>query len=100
MVMRYNIYQSSRENSVSSTTIYGTYQILKEDNLYDLCGVLQSKLMSNLKKIKQNKKHVFNFGTWIIYLAFYFMREIPDVGKVQWAFDKPVAVQIKEALQG
>lgn len=77
MVMRYKVYQSSRANSISGTTIYATYQIIKEDKLYDLCEVLMSELMSNLNKIKQDKKHVFNFGTLIVCLAFYFMNEIP-----------------------
>lgn len=28
------------------------------------------------------------------------MNEVPGVGKVQWAYDRPMAVQIKEALEG
>lgn len=100
MVMSYKVYQSSRDNSISGTTIYTAYQILKEDKLYDLCGVLQSELLNNLKKIKQDKKHVFKFGTLIICLYFYFMNEVPDAGKVQWACDGPVMMQIKENLDG
>lgn len=92
MVIGYKVYQSSIENSVSGTTIYATYQILKENKLYDLCGVLLSELMRNLKKIKQDNKYVFKFGTLIVYLAFYFMNEIPGIGKIQWAYDKPVVV--------
>lgn len=79
MIIVYKIYQSSRANSVSSTTIYATYQILKENKLYDLCGVLLSELKRNLKKIKKEKKHVFKFGTLIVCLALYFMNEIPSV---------------------
>lgn len=79
MVMGYKVYISGKLNSVSNMTIYVAYQIIKEDKLYDLCGVLVSEFMSNLKKIKQNKKHVFKFGTSIIYLAFYFMKENPSV---------------------
>lgn len=52
MVMVYKLYQSDRDNSVSGTTIYVSYQILKEDKQYDLCEVLQRELLSNLKKIK------------------------------------------------
>lgn len=100
MVMSYKVYQSSRAYSVFDTAIYVAYQILKENKLYDLCGVLLSELMSNMKKIKQDKKHVFKFGTLIIFLAFYFMNEIPSICKIQGAYDKLVEVQIKEALQG
>ncbi|XP_057856259.1 uncharacterized protein LOC131065690 [Cryptomeria japonica] len=75
-------------------------KILKEDKKYDLCGALLSELMRNVKKIKQDKKHVFKFGSLIVCLAFYFLNEIPSIEKVQWDYDEPVAVQIKEGLQG
>lgn len=77
------------------------YHKLKEDKRYDLCTVLPNDLLINLKKIKQDKKHTFKFGTLIIYLALYFMNEILDVqAKVQWAYDKPVAMQIQEGIMG
>lgn len=74
--------------------------MLKEDKKYDLCVVLLSKLMSNIKKIKQDKKHVFRFGSLIIWLALYFLNKILNIGKVQWAYDKLMAAQIKEGLLG
>lgn len=33
-------------------------------------------------------------------LYLYFMNEIPGVDKVQWTYDKPMVVQIKETLYG
>lgn len=80
MVIGYKVYWSNRQNSVSGTTIYVAYQILKETKKYDLCGLLLSEIMRNLKKIKQDKKHVFKFGSLIVCLAFYFLNEIPRVG--------------------
>lgn len=74
--------------------------MLKEDKRYDICGVLLSELMGNLKKIKQDKKHVFKFCSLIVYLALHFLNEIPIIGKVQLAYDKLMAIQIKEGLQG
>lgn len=98
--MGYKVYQSSRDNTVSSTTIYVAYKVIKEDELYDLCEVLQSELLNNLKKVKHDKKYVFKFGTLIICLYFYFMNEVLGVGKVQWAYDRPMSMQIKETLDG
>lgn len=72
MVTGYKVYQSSRHNFVSSMTTFATYKILKEGKRYDLCLVLLSELLSNLKKIKQDKKHVFKFGSLIVCLALYF----------------------------
>lgn len=71
MVIGYKVYQSSRYNSIFDTTIYATYQMLKEDKRYDLCEVLLNELMSNIKKIKQDKKHVFKFGSLIICLELF-----------------------------
>lgn len=53
-----------------------------------------------MKKIKQDKNYVFELGSLIICLALYLMNEIPKIGKVQWAYDKLVAMQIKEGLLG
>lgn len=54
--------------------------------------LLLSELMSNLKKLKQDKKHVFKFGSLIVFLALYFLNEIHKIGKVQCAYDKLVVV--------
>lgn len=74
--------------------------MLKEDKNYDLCVVLLSELMSNIKKTKQDKKHVFKFGSLIIYLALHFQNEILSIGMGQWVYDIPVVAQIKEGLNG
>lgn len=99
MIIGYKVYQSSRLNSVSGTAIYASYQMVKEDMQYDLCIVLLEELLRNLKKIKLDKNNVFKFGSLIVYLALYFMDEIPGIGRAQWAFDLPVSTQIKQGLQ-
>lgn len=50
MVVVYKVYQSTRQNFVSGTTIYFVYLMLKEDKRYDLCTVLLNELLRNLKK--------------------------------------------------
>lgn len=90
MVIGYKVYQSNRLNLVSSTAIHVSYKMVKEDWYYDLCNVLLEELLIIFKKIKQDKKHVFKFGYLIIYLALYFMNQIPKIGRVQWAYDRPV----------
>lgn len=95
MVIGYKVYQSNRPNSICGTAIHSTYKMVKEDGHYELCSVLLEELMINLKKIKQDKKHVFKFGSLVICLVLYFMNQIPEVGRVQWDFDKLVAQQIK-----
>lgn len=75
--------------------------MLKEDKRYDLCTTLLNELLSNLKKIKQDKKNTFKYGKLFIFLALYFLNEIPSInGKVQWVYDIPMAMQIKGGLWG
>lgn len=95
MVIEYMIYHSSYKNFVSGTAIYAAYEMIKENKKYDLCELLWSKLMKNLTKIKQDKKNTFKYGTLILSLFFFFMNEISRIENVQWAYDKPVAIQIK-----
>lgn len=52
MVIGYNIYYSSKENSFSSTAIYVAYEMMRGNKKYDLCEFLQSELIKNIKKIK------------------------------------------------
>lgn len=62
MVVGYKVYQSSMHNSVSSTTIFTAYQMLKEIKRCDLCSILLSELLSNLKKITRQEIY---FQVWI-----------------------------------
>lgn len=73
--------------------------MLKDDKRYDLCTALLNELLSNLKKIKQDQKHTFKYGTLLIFQALYFLNEIPGINdKVQWAYDRLVSMQIKQGL--
>lgn len=100
MVVGYKEYQSRRHNSVFDIVIFTAYQMLKEDKRCYLYLALLSELLRNLKKIKQDKKHYFRFGSLIVCLALYLLNEIPGIEKFQWAYDKLVAMQIKEGLLG
>lgn len=99
MIIGYKVYQSSKLNSISDTTFYVVYQIMKEDIQYDLCTILLNELLSNLKKIKTDKKNIFKFGSLIVCLALYFMNEIHNTRRVQWAYDLLVTSQIRKGLQ-
>lgn len=98
MVIGYKIYFSSKENYVFCTIIYTAYELMRETKKYDLCEFLRSELTKNIKKIKENKKNPFKFGTVLLCLFFYFMKEVPGICLVEWAFDRPVGVQIQKHL--
>lgn len=63
--------------------------MLKEEKRYDFCVVHLSELLRNIKK---DKKHVVKFGSLIVFLALFFLNEIPSIGKIQWGYDKLVEV--------
>lgn len=98
MVIRYKTYHSNWDNFVSGTLIYVAYQMINENAENDLCELLQSQLIENIGKIKNNKKNSFKYGNLLLCLFFYFMNEFARVGKVQWEGDRPVAIQIKDIL--
>lgn len=87
MIIGYKVYQSNRLNFVSGNNILVAHQMVKEDAHYDLCSIMLEELMTNLQKIKQDKKNTFQYGSFVICLVFYFLGTVPDSGKVQWAFD-------------
>lgn len=100
MVIGYKIYHSSRDNFVSGMTIYAAYEMVKQNAKYDLCELLRSQLMENLRKVKKAKKNTFKCGNLLLCLCFYFMDEVPGVGKVHWKNDEAVAVQIRNMFFG
>lgn len=79
-------------NFVSGTTIYVAYEMLREDKKYDLCYLLWSEIIKNLKKIEENKKNSFKYGYLLFYMFLYFKNEILGVGHVEWGFDRPIGV--------
>lgn len=82
MFIGYKVYQSNQFNSISSITIHATCQMVKEDVHYNLCSVLLEELLINLKKIKQDKNHVFKYGSFVIQLALHFMNQILEIDRV------------------
>lgn len=54
--------------------------------------------MKNLAKIKKDKKNTIKYGTLILCLFFFFMNEVLGIGNVQWAYDRLIAIQIRELL--
>lgn len=50
--------------------------------------------MTNMQKIKQDKKITFRYGSFIICLVFYFLGTVPGFGKIQWAYDRLIEKQI------
>lgn len=82
MVIGYKIYHSSRENSVFRTIVYVAYEMIKVNKKYDLYEFLQSKLLKNLAKTKQDKRKKFKYGSLILCLFFFSMNEVMGVGHV------------------
>lgn len=70
MVIGYKLYHSNRDNSVFGTTIYAAYQMVKENENYELCELLRSQQMENLGKIKKDKKKSFIYGNLLLCLFF------------------------------
>lgn len=98
MIIGQKVYQSNQLNSIFGNNNLIAHEMVKEDSHYDLYTMMLKELMTNLHKIKQDKKNTFRYGSFVIYLALYFLNTIPSFGKIHWDFDHPIATQIAKIL--
>lgn len=99
VVLGYMVYQSSRMNSVSSCAIHARYRIIKEDETYDICEMIQSQFMVNMEIIKKDKKQSFKYGSLLVCIFFYVQNFSLGKRKVVWSQEKPIMVQIGEMIR-
>lgn len=98
MIISYKVTQSNWLNSVSSSCILYAYKIIKENEKIDLCQWMCDELIINLGKIKGEKKGTFWYDN-LVCLMLFFLNGLPETGKNWWAFDIPVAKQIKDSIR-
>lgn len=62
MVIGYQIFYSSRMNSVPSIAMHTAYKRIVENADYDLCEAIRSQFMLNLQLINKDNHQKFKFG--------------------------------------
>lgn len=97
-VISNKFYQSSRLNSVSCIAIDVSYKLVKKDHTYDLVELLLQQINENLGAIIKSKGAQCKFGSILVFLFFYVMKEFPSFGKINQNQNKSIVEQVNEFI--
>ena len=81
-VISHKFYQSSRLNSVPCIAVDLAYKLVKKDHTYDLAELMLQQINENLRAIRKSKGAQCKFGSILVCIFFYVMKEFPSFGKV------------------
>lgn len=65
---------------------------------YDLCELICIHFLKNLKEIRKNKKNTFWYGNLVVCLLFYFLKELPVIGRLEWSNIEPIVYKIRNFM--
>lgn len=99
MVIGYQVFYSSRLNSVPSVAIHTTHRMIIDNADYDLCQAIRVQLFQNLQSIKKDNTQKFKYGQLLARLFFYLQNFLPGIGDIEWSKDLPVNAQIKNKIK-
>ena len=83
-IVSHKFYQSSRLNSVPYIAVNVAYKLIKKDHTYDLVELMLQQINENLGAIRKSKGAQCKFGSVLVCMFFYVMKEFPSFGKVNW----------------
>lgn len=79
MILGYKFHHTNKVNSVSVGTILAAIRLVKEDGEFNLCEILCTQLIDNIKAIKHDKTNIFRFGSLIIYMYLHIVGRVSDL---------------------
>ena len=83
-IISHKFYQSSRLNSVPCIAVDVAYKLVKKDHTYGLEELILQQINENLGAIRKSKGAQCKFGSVLVCVFFYVMKEFPSFGKVNW----------------
>ena len=89
-IISHKFYQSSRLNSVPCIVVDVAYKLVKKDHTYDLAELIFQQINENLGAIRKSKGAHCKFGSILVCMFFYLMKEFPSISKVKWNLDKTI----------
>lgn len=79
MILDYRFQHTNRVNSVSAATILVAIRLFRENGEFNLCEILCTQLIDNIRAIKHDKTKIFKFGSLIIYMYFHIVGKVSDL---------------------
>ena len=83
-IISHKFYHSSRLNSVPCIVVDVAYKLVKMNHTYDLAELMLQKINENLGVIRKSKGDQCKFGSILVCMFFYVMKEFPSFGKINW----------------
>ena len=81
-IISHKFYQSSKLNSVPCIAVDVACKLVKKDHTYDLAELMLYQINENLGAIKKYKGTKCKFGSVLVCMFFYVMKEFLSFGKV------------------
>lgn len=97
MGLSYKVYFKNHEGSTSSTIVFVSYKMVKENFDYDLCELLRWQLLYNLWFTKTELYH-FWCDSLIVCLVIYFLNALLRLNNIAWRRDVLISAQIRGYL--
>ena len=97
-VISQKFYQSSRLNSVPCIAVDVAYKLVKKDHTYDLAELMLQQINENLGAIRKSKGAQCKFGSVLVCMFFYVMKEFLSFGRVNWDQNKTIVDQIDDYI--
>ena len=98
-IVSHKFYQSSRLNNVPCIAVDVAYKLVKKDHTYDLVELMLQQINENLGAIRKSKGAQCKFGSVLVCMFFYVMKEFPSFRKVNWDQNKTIVEQINEFIE-
>ena len=81
-IISQKFYQLSKLNSVPCIEVDVTYKLVKKDHTYDLAELMLQQINESLGATRKSKGAQCKFGSVLVCIFFYVMKEFPSVEKV------------------
>ena len=94
-IISHKFYQFSRLNNVSCVAVDVAYKLVKKDHTYDLAKLMLQQINEKIGAIRKSKGAQCKFGSMLVCMFFYVMKEFPSFGKVNWNQNKTIIEKIK-----
>lgn len=72
---------------------------MKKDHTYDLAEIMFQQINENLGAIRKSKGAQCKFGSVLVCMFFYIMKEFPSIGKVKWDHNKTIVEKINGFIE-
>lgn len=72
---------------------------MKNDVIYNLCKMVRTQFLENMKRVKKDHKQLVKYGVLLVCILFYIQKYFLRKGKVEWSNNMPIITHIGELIR-